>query len=242
MDANQRAYHQLLVVCCFVRGRHQVGSGGSCRSDLHFDQFRSHMGEDERTNRRMGDVCCFISRRTKSAAVGSGGIYKSADSGGTWTQTSARSVFWYSVASSSGGTKWAAASHPVVFTPRPTPGVWTQTSAPITNLEVCCVLLRRDQTGGGGFLVGGIYTSHQFGCLLDTDQRAGYELVIGCFIRRREQPGGGGFPAAGSTPPAMRVPPGHRPACRPRIGGPLLRPPTAPNWWQWSVAAAFTRT
>ena len=73
------------------------------------------------------------------AAVGdgaSGGIYISTNSGLTWTQTSAPNLNWWSVASSTDGTKLVAAAgndldgNGGIYTSTNSGFTWTQTSAP----------------------------------------------------------------------------------------------------------------
>ena len=70
---------------------------------------------------------------TLVALVTSGAIYTSTDSGLTWTQTSAPSLYWFSIASSSDGTKLAAAvggNGGGIYTSTDSGFTWTQTSAP----------------------------------------------------------------------------------------------------------------
>ena len=82
---------------------------------------------------------------TVSYYAGDGAIYRSLDSGATWTRTSAPSNNWTSVASSVDGTKWvaAAAAHREVGRLKVDDGgiyrsldsgaTWTRTSAPSKN-------------------------------------------------------------------------------------------------------------
>jgi hypothetical protein len=72
-----------------------------------------------------------------AAAIGvseaslSDGIYLSTDSGGTWTQSGAPSAFsaWYSIASSSDGTKLVAAGPYFIYVSTDSGANWTQTTA-----------------------------------------------------------------------------------------------------------------
>ncbi len=62
-----------------------------------------------------------------------GPIYTSADSGATWTLTSAPTQSWSSVACSADGTKAAAVGNGGIFTSTNSGATWTLTSAPNTN-------------------------------------------------------------------------------------------------------------
>ena len=83
---------------------------------------------------------------TNSHSAGDGAIYRSLDSGATWTPTSAPSNFWTSVASSADGAKLVAVSAPhldgslgnyvgdgAVYTSPDSGATWTRTSAPISS-------------------------------------------------------------------------------------------------------------
>jgi hypothetical protein len=76
---------------------------------------------------------------TKLVAGGWGGIYTSTNSGATWTQTGAPSEEWFSIASSSDGTKLAAISAVYlsgsIYTSTNSGLTWTQTSAPSVNWQ-----------------------------------------------------------------------------------------------------------
>jgi photosystem II stability/assembly factor-like uncharacterized protein len=74
------------------------------------------------------------------AAAGSGQIYISADSGATWTQTSAPTNYdWFSVASSADGNQLVAVgsdlsfSQGVIFTSTNSGATWIQQTNPINK-------------------------------------------------------------------------------------------------------------
>jgi hypothetical protein len=81
--------------------------------------------------------------RSYGSRIGDGGIYKSSDSGVTWTRTSATSNEWISVASSADGTKLVAVAstllyedipglseNPTIYCSFDAGSTWTRTSAP----------------------------------------------------------------------------------------------------------------
>jgi hypothetical protein len=69
---------------------------------------------------------------TNGAWINAGSIYASADSGTTWTRTSAPEIEWSSIASSVDGTKLVAAAGGI-YTSGDSGTNWTRTSAPSNN-------------------------------------------------------------------------------------------------------------
>jgi hypothetical protein len=95
-----------------------------------------------------------------------GWIYMSADSGATWTQTSAPNETWWSVASSSDGTKLVAVAFGGgIYTSADSGATWTQTSAPSHGwYAVACSADGTKLVAVAGDVYGeGIYTSTNSG-------------------------------------------------------------------------------
>jgi len=96
-------------------------------------------------------------------------IYTSGDSGNTWTLTSAPNLSWYSVASSSDGTKLVAVAYQtnVIYTSTDSGTTWSPNAVPTNGWY--CVASSADGTKlaagavGGPTLHGAIYTSTNSG-------------------------------------------------------------------------------